>query len=108
MLIAGLLAGGSFAWAVSYPKASATFVDQKTGNQVTIHSPGAPLSDQWESYLDFVEESLSSLPAQLNPFTRGEFAELAADAAIAFAPQLIVALAGGLLFWANRRRDSGG
>ncbi len=40
-LLAGLLAGGSFAWAVSYPKASATFLDQATGRPVTIHSSGA-------------------------------------------------------------------
>jgi hypothetical protein len=98
-LLAGLLAAGSFAWALSYPKASATFLDQWTGRQVTIHSPGAPLSDQWESYLDFAEESIESLPNHWNPFLRGSFAEVLTEASIAFVPQLAVALTGALLFW---------
>jgi hypothetical protein len=98
-LIAGLLGASSFAWALTYPKASATFLDQRTGRPVTIHSSGAPLSDQWEGYLDFAEESIESLPAHWNPFLRGRFAEVLTEASIAFAPQLTVALAGGLLFW---------
>ncbi len=98
-LLAGLLAGGSFAWAVSYPKASATFLDQATGRPVTIHSSGAPLSDQWESYLNLVEDSIESLPDDWNPFLSGKLAGFLADACIAFVPQATVALVGGLLFW---------
>src|SRR5262249_16796812 len=37
-LVAGLLTGASFAWALCYPKVSATFLDQKTGKQVTVRS----------------------------------------------------------------------
>jgi hypothetical protein len=98
-LLLGLLAAGSFAWAMTYPKVSATFVDQRTAMKVTIHSSGAPLSDQWDSYLDFVEESIGNLPDDWNPFSKGQLVEVLADASIAFAPQLIVALLGGLLFW---------
>jgi hypothetical protein len=98
-LLAGLLAGGSFVWALIYPKVSATIIDQATAMRVTLHSGGAPLSDQWENYLDFAEESIGNLPSGWNPFVKGGFVELLADACIAFAPQLIVALAGGLLFW---------
>lgn len=99
LLLAGFLAAGSFIWAITYPKASATFIDQRTGKQVTIRSSGAPLSDHWEGYLDFAEDSLEKLPPEWNPLTKGELAALLADACIAFAPQLVVALAGGLLFW---------
>ncbi len=98
-LLAGLLAAGSFAWAMSYPKVSATFLEQATGRQVTVHSTGAPLSDQWESYLNLVEEWIESLPLPWNPFQKGKYAEFLTDASIAFAPQLTVAIAGGLLFW---------
>jgi len=98
-LLAGLLAAGSFAWAMSHPKLSATFLEQATGRQVTVQSPGAPLSDEWESYLNLVEEWIESLPVPWNPFLKGKFAEFLADASIASAPQLTFALAGGLLFW---------
>ena len=98
-MLAGLLAAGSFTWALTYPKVSATFLDQATGRQLTVHSSGAPLSDEWEQYLNFVEESLESLPDRWNPFVNGKVAEVLTDAAIAFAPQLTIALAGGLLFW---------
>jgi hypothetical protein len=98
-LLAGLLAAASFAWAATYPKASATFLDQATARPVTIHSSGAPLSDEWDNYLDFAEEQIESLPDRWNPFVQGKVAEAVADAGIAFAPQLVVALAGGLLVW---------
>ncbi|MGO9464832.1 MAG: hypothetical protein ACLQIB_06305 [Isosphaeraceae bacterium] len=98
-LLASLLAAGSFAWALSYPKASATFLDQATGRQVTVHSSGAPLSDEWESYLNLVEDSIDSLPDDWNPFLHGELAGFLADACIAFIPQVTVALVGGLLLW---------
>jgi hypothetical protein len=98
-LLAGLLAGASFAWALCYPKVSATFLDQRTGRQVTVRSPGAPLSDQWERYLDFAEESIESLGSDWNPFLKGQFAETVTDAFIAFVPQLTVALATGFVFW---------
>jgi hypothetical protein len=97
--LAGLLAAGSFGWAMGYPRVSATFMDQATGTQVTLHSSGAPLSDEWERYLDFVEESIETLPDHLNPFTSGKLAEMLADASIAFVAQLAIALLGGLLFW---------
>jgi len=98
-LLAASLGAGSFAWAMTYPKVSATFLDQATGKQVTVRSSGAPLSDEWETYLNLVERSIESLPDRWNPFLNGRFAEVAADASIAFAPQLVVALVGGLLFW---------
>jgi len=98
-LLAGLLAAGSFAWAMSQSKLSATFMDQATGRQVTVHSSGAPLSDEWESYLNLVEDSIEALPVDWNPFLKGRFAEFLADASIAFVPQVTVALVGGLLFW---------
>jgi hypothetical protein len=98
-LLAGLLAAASFTWALTYPKVSATFRDQATGNQVTVHSSGAPLSDTWETYLNVVEDSIESLPPRWNPFTNGKVAEVVADASIAFAPQMTVAIVGGLLFW---------
>ncbi len=98
-LLAGLLAVGSFAWALTYPKASATFLDQATGRPVTIHSSGAPLSDQWESYLNLVEDSLENLPDDWNPLLGGKLAGILADACIPFVPQVTVALVGALLFW---------
>jgi hypothetical protein len=98
-LLGGLLAVGSYTWAMTYPKAGATFIDQRTGAQVTIRSSGAPLSDQWESYLDLVEDSLGGLPDWWNPFAQGELTIMVADAAIAFVPQFVVALAAGLFCW---------
>jgi hypothetical protein len=98
-ILAGILAAGSYAWARSYPKLSATFIDQATGRQVTIHSPGAPLSDQWENYLTLVDDWWNSVSDQLNPLRNGELAVICADALTAFMPQLLAALAGGLLVW---------
>jgi len=99
LLLAGLLGAGSFAWAMSHPKLSATILDQSTGRPVTIHSSGAPLSDEWESYLNLVEDSIEGLPDHLNPYLNGRLAEVLADACIAFVPQMAVALVGGMLLW---------
>jgi hypothetical protein len=98
-LLAGLLAAGSFVWAMTYPKLSATFVDVATGKLVTITTSGGPLSDEWDGYLNFVERSIEGLPDHINPFLNGKLAEMLVDASIAFAPQLTAALAGGLLCW---------
>jgi hypothetical protein len=98
-LLTALLAAGSYAWAMTYPKLSATFFDIATGKTVTIHTSGAPLSDEWDSYLNFVEQLIEGLPDKWNPFLSSRFIEMLADASIAFAPQLIAAILGGLLFW---------
>ena len=59
---AGLLAALSYAWATSYPKVSAVFVDRNTRGIATYLSPGAPLSGLWEGYSSIAIDGLECLP----------------------------------------------
>jgi hypothetical protein len=96
---AGLAATSSFALAIAWPRMSATVRDQATGSTITITSSGAPLARIWYPYLGLAEECLGRLPDRLvELLENGGFPSAVADALIAFAPQLLVSLTGGVVF----------
>jgi hypothetical protein len=96
---AGLLAALSYAWATSYPKVSAVFVDRNTRGIVTYLSPGAPLSGLWEGYSSIAIDGLECVPFGADIVNRSlsDPVAICADALIAFLPQFAIAVAGGLL-----------
>jgi hypothetical protein len=96
---AGLLATSSYAWATGYPKLTAVFVDRDSRKLVTYSSPGAPLSDLWENYSSIAIDGLEYLPFCAGISTRrlSDPAAICADALIAFLPQVMIAVVGGLL-----------
>jgi hypothetical protein len=98
-LAAGCLATSSFAWAVSRPRVTATIRDQASGTMVTLTSSGAPFARQWDTYLTFADDCLETLPDGFDVLRRGGLLLALADAGIAFLPQLLLSLLGGLLFW---------
>jgi hypothetical protein len=96
---AGLLATLSYAWATGYPRVSAVFVDRNTRRLTTYLSPGASFSDVWEGYSSLAIDGLESLPfgADIAKRSLGDPVAIGADALIPFAPQVVIAVAGGLL-----------
>jgi hypothetical protein len=96
---AGLLVTSSYAWATSYPRVSAVFMDRNSRALVTYLSPGAPLSGLWEGYSSIAIDALESLPfgADVTRRSLSDPLAIGADAAIAFLPQVAIGVAGGLL-----------
>jgi hypothetical protein len=99
-LVAGLMATSSYGLAIGWPRVSARIYDHATRSMVTITSSGAPLARVWYPYLRFTEDCVGRLPDRfLDVLERGGLPIALADALVGFVPQLLIAFAGGSVFW---------
>jgi hypothetical protein len=109
-LAAGLLAVGSLIWGIWFHESVNAGIDVITGERVTLTTPGLASGDRawgvWAAYLEFVVSGLERLPLTRGILTRDGALQVIAGTVIVLLPQLLLAVAGGLLasfiVWAIR------
>ena len=100
-LATGFLAAGSLFWGLTFHESLNMGINVITGERMTISNPGFASScrawNVWAEYLKFVADRLERLPLTRGISTRDGAPQFIAGTVIVFLPQLLIALAGGLL-----------
>ncbi len=102
-LAAGVLAAWSLVGAMLFRTSVNVGINLTTGQRITLTTPGYRAADlawvAWKGYVELVENGLARLPTTAGILTGGDASTAVVGGLVAFLPQFLIALAGGLLAW---------
>jgi hypothetical protein len=102
-LAVGLLAAWSLVAAMLFRTSVNVAINRTTGQPMFWTTPGYRGADQawavWTGYIVLVEKGLAHLPSTAGILERGDAVDAIVGVVVAFLPQFVIALAGGLLAW---------